>query len=138
MNISFEEIDLEVRSLGTFQGLPESPIENLSFTNVTFRLPKDQQPQQQQEQQQLYEQGRQGAGGDSSGMMTRDSRSSDGPGAIYGSGTAEGRGSEGTPYGEGKGKGWDCSGCFGKLYASGSAVGLTPPLTGDCALSPQL
>merc|ERR1712232_1113143 len=35
-NTSFEDIYLKVRSLGTFQGLPESPIQGLHFRNVTF------------------------------------------------------------------------------------------------------
>ena len=35
-----------------------------------------------------------------------------------------------------KSKGWDCSGCYGAMYASGTAEGLTPPLDGKCTLSP--
>ena len=39
INISFENIDLKVKTLGQFVGLPESPIDGLFFKNVSFRLP---------------------------------------------------------------------------------------------------
>ena len=91
VNISFEDIDLEVNTLGGFVGLPESPIDGLFFRNVTFRLP------------------------------TLDSLD------------ARGQLSKPKP----KGHSWDCSACFGKLYASGHAEGLSPLLTGNCALNPS-
>ena len=88
INISFKDIDLEVASLGLFEGLPESPIQNLSFSNVTFRLAKT---------------------------------------ADNGSKTVGHAKSSPT---------WECTKCFDKLYATGTATGLSPPLTGKCALSP--
>ena len=81
--LSTADIDLKVKSLGTFQGLPESPIHGLNFRNVTFRLESDEESQKPP-----------------------------------------------------KSKGWDCSGCYGAMYASGTAEGLTPPLDGKCMLSP--
>ena len=41
--LSTADIDLKVKSLGTFQGLPESPIHGLNFRNVTFRLESDEE-----------------------------------------------------------------------------------------------
>ena len=85
-NISFADIDLEVKTFGGFVGLPESPIDGLFFENVTFRLAESEEEAS--------------------------------------SNTHPQKGS------------WDCSACFGRLHASGTADGLSPPLTGNCALPP--